>query len=218
MRIAGKNLPWWWLVLASLVVIGLVVAAATALRQPGQQPNSGLPPTAEKPGVDASPTAGTPGSGGQKSNPASAAPVPVGNASNGSGSGDSTDDNGSSGGTDGEQSGPSVKKGYVIIKFWNDTAAEPPMKVVISADGASWKPNLAERSDVGKLGPVTLNKQIALTIYPDGPSGKAIQVPIKLDTVMDSNDVDAVHVEVRDDGLRVLGNPVVDVEVTASRR
>lgn len=106
--------------------------------------------------------------------------------------------------------------GYLIIKYWNDTVSKEP-DLLVTAASASWRPRQGVAAEKGKLGPVPLGRAIDLVIYPDGASGKRIVVPVLLSASMDSNDLDAVHIEVRDNRVRILGNPVQEADVVVPR-
>ena len=65
------------------------------------------------------------------------------------------------------------------------------------------------KSDVGSIGPAAVGRTLTLTVYPDGRAGKAIKATFEVTADMLSNsDVDAIHVEVSDAQVRVLGNPI----------
>lgn len=150
-----------------------------------------------------------PGAPAKKATATGAGETSTGAATDGSGDGTARGSRASS---------PSqTARGYVVIKYWNDTVSNAPA-LEVAVGEASWKPKSRVPSEAGRLGPIPLGRIVDLLVYPDGRKGSRISVSIKVDPEMDSKDVDAIHVEVRDDKVRVLGNPLVKSEITAQRR
>lgn len=108
------------------------------------------------------------------------------------------------------------KTGYIIIKYWNDTVSREPNLVVV-AGNASWRPRKGVASEQGKLGPVPIGRTIDLLVYPDGTNGTSVVVPVLLTERMSSNELDAIHIEVRDSRVRILGNPVEQADIVVAR-
>lgn len=206
-----------------ITVLMLVVALAAAVsgcgpkgdgasRQPSAAGEAGTgsaeAPTGSVP-VDGSSSASTQGvpSAGQ---PGGTGGVQGGASGNGSGNGQ-----GSSGSATGAAQSGSTRTLKVL--WWNDTASRTPKSPEIVFGGKSFKPRAGKR-DSGSIGPIPLDRQVEVVVYPDGRSGPKLVAEILVDKGMTSNsDTDAIHVEVRDTGVRVLGNPVVDFTQSFSR-
>ena len=128
-----------------------------------------------------------------------------GTSSGGSGSGGSS-------GTQSSAAGTRIK-----ILWWNDTVNRAPSNAEIVFAGKSYKP-AAGKSDSGSIGPCPLGKPLQLVIYPDGRRGAKLIAKFTVDSQMVANsETDAIHVEVRDTGVRVLGNPVSNFVQSFSR-
>lgn len=105
------------------------------------------------------------------------------------------------------------------ILLWNDTDTKAPDGLEIAIGSVKWAPaDPTLKSQSGELGAVAIGKVLDLEVYPDGRRGKKITVKIKLTAEMRSgSEADAVHVEVRDTQVRVLGTPVENFDVTVDR-
>jgi len=153
----------------------------------------------------ATPTAnGTNGSSGDDAaDPNSPVPAP--------GSDDPNDDNGTS-----TQPGATMS---LMILLWNDTQSKAPGDLEVAVGAVKWVPadsSLANQS--GSLKGLAVGQKLQLEVYPDGRSGKKILVPILLTKDMRSgSEADAVHVEVKDGTVRVLGTPVENFDVSVER-
>lgn len=114
---------------------------------------------------------------------------------------------------------PVTKTMTVKILWWNDTQARKPVGTVISIGDARWKPDVTALQDSGTLSGLPFGKQLTLVVFPDGPLGKKISVPVMFDekTMKPNSDQDAIHVEIRDNAVKVLGNPVSNFEVVTPR-
>lgn len=105
----------------------------------------------------------------------------------------------------------------VRIMWWNDTESTPLTGALVSIGTSSWSPNESAASDVGALS-IAVGKASILVVYPDGPGGARIEVPILFQKMMkDDSEQDAIIVEVSDKFVRVLGNPVDNVDQTFDR-
>jgi len=126
-------------------------------------------------------------------------------------SGDSGDDNPGT-----TQAEPTMT---LMILFWNDTESKDPKGFEVAVGTAKWVPaDPTLRNQTGEIKGVVIGKKLQLEVYPDGRSGKKIIVPIELAKDMRSgSEADAVHVEVKDGTVRVLGTPVENFDVTAER-
>lgn len=202
MRIAGRQVPLW-AVIALVVTLAAIVVAVLVGR--------GDVESAEGPGLSAG-SSGEPGVTG--SDAASAGIEPSGGKATTTDTA-STDTGSGSVGPDGDGDG-AAKTGTVIVKFWDDTSSRYKGGATIKLGDAVWSPDAGE-SDTSKMGPVELGTTVTLYVYPDGQDGAEIAVPIVVTTAMSGRDADAVHVELRDTEVRVLGNPVVNFEVLESR-
>lgn len=204
------------------LALGVVSWALMGCSKSSQTPETSLPLRPVSNGTATQEASGVAGSEVPKSD---ATPT-VGSTSVDSGSGTGSSDGGSQGAAGGSGSGSTggstevpaqIKRGYVIIKYWNDTVSKAPAGLEIVAGDAVFKPKARVSSEVGRLGPIPLGKTMDLVVYPDGRKGSKVTVSIMVAEDMDANDVDAIHVEIRDDKVRILGNPLVRAEVVASR-
>ncbi|MDO9108438.1 MAG: hypothetical protein Q7U89_05545 [Coriobacteriia bacterium] len=105
------------------------------------------------------------------------------------------------------------------ILLWNDTESKAPKNLEVAVGAVTWIPaNPTVPSQSGDLAGLAVGKDLQLELYPDGRTGKKLVVTIRLTPEMRSgSDADAVHVEIRDDSVRVLGTPVENFDVTAKR-
>lgn len=141
------------------------------------------------------------------------------------GSGSTSGKTGTSGGSGSGGSGvsSSASKGLTIkIMWWNDTVNRAPKNAEIVFAGRSYKP-AAGKSDQGSIGPCPIGKQLELVVYPDGrgtaahPGTKLIAKFTVNAQMVANSETDAIHVELKDTGLRVLGNPVNNFVQSFSR-
>jgi len=131
-------------------------------------------------------------------------------------SGGSTSGSGK-GATTGGQTQASATGTRLKILWWNDTVNRAPSNAEIVFAGKSYKP-AAGKSDSGSIGPCPMGKQLQLVIYPDGRKGAKLIAKFTVDSQMVANsETDAIHVEVRDTGVRVLGNPITNFVQSFSR-
>lgn len=141
-------------------------------------------------------------------------------SSGGSSSGGSSDGDtggGSSGGNGSDPKTPATAGKTIRILWWNDTVDKPVSSPEIVFGGKSYRPK-AGKSDVGAIGPAKPGDQLTLSVYPDGRSGKSVSVRFEVTNEMLSNsDIDAIHVEVSDAQVRVLGNPIPNFVQAFSR-
>lgn len=106
----------------------------------------------------------------------------------------------------------------VRVLWWNDTEATPADGFEIVCGTSSVKPGTGTKSGTGTVGPLTVGTKLLLVVYPDGRSGTRIAVPFTLTKIMEpDSDVDAIHVEVSDTSVRVLGNAVEGFDRTFPR-
>ncbi len=105
------------------------------------------------------------------------------------------------------------------VLLWNDTDTKAPDGLEVAIGSIKWTPaDPTLKSQAGELGAVAIGKVLDLEVYPDGRQGKKITVKIKLTADMRSgSEADAVHVEVRDSQVRVLGTPVENFDVSVER-
>lgn len=230
MKIAGKQIPWWAVVAVGVVVVGVAVALAMGTGTPDDKKSTRLPDgSAESPQSapatatpagstnqaknTATQTAGSPGDSGNDSKPADS----DSKAQPGSSLGDSGNGSKPSVGSGGGDVGPTADKGYVVVKYWNDTQSKQAGDIEIVVGLNVWKPSADQKSDTRKLGPIALDETLEFVVYPDGRDGKKIVVPVTVTAGMSGMDTDAIHVELRDDQVRVLGNPVANFQVLEAR-
>jgi len=124
--------------------------------------------------------------------------------------------------TDEEPVTPPATPGVTMdlrILLWNDTDAKAPKNLEVAVGSVKWV--LADNSVpsvTGELAALAVGKKLSLEVYPDGRSGKKIVVPILLSKDMRSgSEADAVHVEIKDDRVRVLGTPVENFDTSVER-
>lgn len=134
--------------------------------------------------------------------------------------GDTTDDdaNGSKDPAD-DGTKPAAKTVSIMILFWNDTEQKAPKGLEVAVGDVVWK--LADptaESATGELKGLVVGKKYELEVYPDGRNGNRILVPFEFAADMRSgSEADAIHVEVRDEQVRVLGTPVDNFDVSVDR-
>lgn len=132
---------------------------------------------------------------------------------------------GASGGVKSPAQSPSTNKTpatatmTVKILWWNDTESKQPKGTLISIGDARWKPDVTVTQGAGTLSGLPYGKELTLVIYPDGPLGKKVSVPVTFDakTMKSNSDQDAIHIEIKDTTVKVLGNPVKNFEVVTAR-
>lgn len=114
---------------------------------------------------------------------------------------------------------PAAKTMTVRILYWNDTESKPAASLIVSIGDAKWSPaDKDAKSAVGSLAGLPFNQSLKIVVMPDGVGGKRIEVPVKFTTDMIANTAgDAIHVEVKDGTVRVLGTPVDNFDVTLDR-
>jgi len=105
------------------------------------------------------------------------------------------------------------------ILLWNDTDAKGPKNLEVAVGSVKWVlTDTAVPSVSGELAGLSVGTKLSLEVYPDGRSGKKIVVPILLTKDMRSgSEADAVHVEIKDDRVRVLGTPVENFDTSVDR-
>ncbi|MDZ4168899.1 MAG: hypothetical protein U1E26_04485 [Coriobacteriia bacterium] len=207
---------------AGLMALLLVLALAGCGKKEADAPELGLQPGASQgstatgdTGASATGTANPktpsdPGAGGQAEEP--------GGQGTGTAGGSTGGNTGGSTGTGGSGTAPSTAPKTIRIKWWNDTQANSPKNATIEFGGKSVKPK-AGKGDTLAIGPCAVGKDLKLTIYPDGPSGSKLVATFRVDASMVADsEQDAIHIEVRDDRVRVLGNPVPNFEQSFARR
>lgn len=114
--------------------------------------------------------------------------------------------------------GASAKTMTVRVRFWNDTIAKRPNGIRILVGTATYSPDASAKSTTGSLRDLRVSVPLELVVLPDGPGGKRITVPFTLTPQMlADSDQDAIHIEVTDTTVRVLGNAVQNFDVTLPR-
>jgi len=224
MQIGGRHIQPWQAVLAAVVVIGLVaggVALATAARDDDPVGSAGL--------VDANgdPISGNGSDGGDtSSDPKStdaSTPVRPGTTKPGTKPGTTPNQPGTDPGN--PATNPTVTPGpntgeirKVKFTFWNDTDTKAPAgPEIVTASGGSWKPAIEQNWEVRTIN-LPIGTTIQLVVYPDGPNGKKITVPLVVSQeAIDNSDEDAVHVAVSDTTVRILGGSVQAFDVSFPR-
>lgn len=113
----------------------------------------------------------------------------------------------------------SADKGVPLkVMWWNDTVDRLPEGFEVVYAGQSFKPDSGKQRDSGSIGPCPYDTTVTLLVYPDGRGGPKFVVPITATKVMQANsERDAIHVQVSDGSVRVLGNAVDNFEQTFNR-
>lgn len=140
----------------------------------------------------------------------------TGTASSG-GSGSKTAESTSAAGAPGSggtaQTKPAGSSVYLKVFWWNDTERRRPEQTIVSWTGGTWRPNPDKKSEVTTIGPFPVGQTLKLTVYPDGTDGTARVVTFVVrKTLISASARDAIHIELRDEALRVLGNAVANFE------
>ena len=154
-----------------------------------------------------------------------------------SGTNEGTSDSGGSGGSDSDAPGiappvgdgdgssavdpPPAPPGAVMtvrVMFWNDTSSNSAKGCEIIIEGNSWAPDADSASDSGAIDGLAYDKVLDLVVLPNGLGGDRFEVPVKFTSVMDpGSERDAIHVEVSDGEVRVIGNAVENFDVRFER-
>lgn len=105
------------------------------------------------------------------------------------------------------------------VFWWNDTKARPAHSFELGwGSNGSWKADGTKSSQVTEIGPFPTGVRFELGVFPSGTSGDGWAAPLYISPQMISaSDQDALHVEITDDGMKVLGNPVQNFEVDFPR-
>lgn len=161
----------------------------------------------ETTGSPKKPSATSSASGGSK--PGGQSGTSAGGSSSGGSSGGNTSGGGSSGDAGAtDPKTPETAGKTIRILWWNDTVDKPVASPEIVFGGKSYRPK-AGKSDVGSIGPAKPGAELSFSVYPEGRSGKSVSVRFEVtDEMLSNSDIDAIHVEVSDAQVRVLGNPI----------
>ncbi len=213
--------------IVAFVLIVAIAALATGCSRSKATSSGGLTP-ADKTSSGATASANASDAAAVKNSDGTAAPTTNGNATTG-GSG-STNANGSSGtgtGSTATKPGTAAKPGTgakpvsgmkVRVLFWNDTNSKPLKGTEILVGSSAYKPNTTGKTDRLTTASLAYGKVLQLTVYPDGRGGKKIIVPMMVTGDMAPNsDQDAIHIAISDGSVRILGNPINEVDKTIAR-
>lgn len=154
------------------------------------------------------PSATSSASGGSQANGQSG--TSTGGSNSGSTSGGTKPGGTKPGGTDGatDPKTPESAGKTIRILWWNDSVDKPVASPEIVFGGKSYKP-ASGKSDVGAIGPAEPGDQLTFSVYPNGRGNKSVSVRFEVtDEMLSKSDVDAIHVEISDAQVRVLGNPI----------
>lgn len=214
---AGKKRIWWLMGIATVAVLAVVGIAFARAGSNDQVPVSGARSASNTETVASGESPLT--DGGSAAQPAAT------NATEGAVTPPPSGGTGASGGvknsttTTSTNKTPAVKTMTVKILWWNDTESRQPKGTIISIGDARWKPDVTATQAVGTLTGLAYGKQLSLVVYPDGPLGTKVVVPVMFDekTMKSNSDQDAIHVEIKDTTVKVLGNPVKNFEVVTAR-
>lgn len=210
---------------AVAIILALAVALAVINASPGDR--GGVPDplvagdpdvaaTSESSGEDSA-TAGARVIAATDGDSSSAADVEAGSSDSGGSTGGDTDADSDQSGDRGSTDGTAVTYKKVRIMWWNDTESKPLTSVTVSIGSATWSPDPTAESAVGAVS-VPVDRAATLIIRPDGAGGRSIEVPILFQRMMVSeSEQDAIVVEVSDKKVRVLGNPVENVDQSFDR-
>lgn len=186
-------------------------AAATGTTSGSANPKA--PTTVTPNGAEPGDDGGTSGGSGSSGSGASGGS----GGSGASGSGGSSSGGSGSGKGSGGKTAPAATTS-VRIKYWNDVTSGKAAAPRIVIGNAVFAPAGSAKPILGSLGPVTVEETTKLLVYPDGPNGKVFTVPILITAAMSpTTDLDAIHVSISNDTIRVLGNPVDNFEYTFKR-
>ena len=106
----------------------------------------------------------------------------------------------------------------VRIMFWNDTNSNSAKGCEVIIDGNAWVPDTDSASDAGAIDGLAYDNTLDLVVLPNGSGGDRFEVPVKFTSVMDpGSERDAIHVEVSDGEVRVIGNAVENFDVRFER-
>ncbi len=139
--------------------------------------------------------------------------------------GSSTSGGGSASGGESGSDGSGGSNAPVItrdikILWWNDTASNAPKGCEIVFAGKSFKPDYTAKKDSGSIGPCPVGKVLKLEVYPDGRGAGAKPIVVDFTVTKDmepNSDVDAIHVEISDTRVKVLGNAVRNFQQSYAR-
>ncbi|MDO8915858.1 MAG: hypothetical protein Q7W16_07240 [Coriobacteriia bacterium] len=108
---------------------------------------------------------------------------------------------------------------YVMVSWWDDTEKRPAEDAVVTwGASGSWSPSGTTRAQAARFGPFPVGRTSKLTVYPDGKARRAGVVVLDIkSSMLSGSERDGIHIEVRDDAVRVLGNPVSNFEVIFPR-
>jgi len=207
--------------IVAFVLVVAIAALTTGCSRSKATSGGGLSP-ADKTSSTATASADASDAAAVKNSDGTAAPASTGNATSG-GSGSSTA-NGSSGtgtGSTATKPGTAAKPAAgmkVRILFWNDTSSKSLKGTEILVGSSAYKPKTTAKTDRLTTATVAYGKVLQLTVYPDGRGGKKIIVPMMVTNDMVPNsDQDAIHIAISDGSVRILGNPINDVDKTIPR-
>lgn len=216
---ASSKRIWW---LGGVALVALLVVGTVMLAQGRSKP---VAPAAQVgQGAEAS-TSGTAGNATSDPAAAGSAGAPEGVVSSSKGASTGTKGAGSKG-TSSKTTTTTVtqkpvpgKTVLVKVNFWNDTKNRKPSGASISVGSVSpWKLDATKTRSSKVIGPLPVATDLQLVICPDGPMGKRIAVTIRIDKNAKSNsDQDAIHVEIRDTSVRVIGNAVPNLDASFQR-
>lgn len=204
-------------VMTALVVIsatGCAKRAATKTPDLGSRPGSSGGASEGSASVDTSADARSTVGGGSKSSTGSS-----GSGSSTSGkSGSSTSGQSNTGAGAGSGSASATGTMKVRVLWWNDTEKKQADGFTVILGSTKVVADVSQKSGSGMLGPVAIGPVMNLAVYPDGMGGKKIVVPVTMNANMvGGSEQDAIHVEVSDTKVRVLGNPVEGFDVSFDR-
>lgn len=211
-------------ILVLLTVLSALLFVGGCAKTKTDAPSLGLKPGASQGGMPSAGTtdgAETPTTDPKKPGSADSTQGSTSAGSGTSAQGGTTGGGGEAGKGDTSGSGSSSQPGaaakLIRIKWWNDTQAVPPKNPVIEFGGKRVRPK-AGKSDTLAIGPCPVGRDLTFAIYPDGTAGKRIVATFRVEARMIADsEQDAIHVEVRDDRVRVLGNPIPNFERTFER-
>ena len=106
----------------------------------------------------------------------------------------------------------------VLLIFWNDSSSKRLKGTEVVIGKSSFKPSTSSKTSRRSLGPLAFGKKIDVIIYPDGRGGKEIVVPVVVTRQMVANsEQDAIHIAISDKTVRVLGNAVINLDLSYPR-
>ena len=106
----------------------------------------------------------------------------------------------------------------VKIMFWNDTDSNDTDGCIVSIGDSSWEPDTSGDSDTGTIAGLGYDEPLAMVVRPSGAGGPEFTVDVTFTSIMEpGSEQDAIHVEISDARVRIIGNAVDNFDVVFDR-